>query len=185
MKSAILVNGVPASGKSTVARALSQRLGLPLLTLDTVKEPLFTHIGMGDREHNRMLGRASYEIIFSVLGEWPDGSAAVIDAWFGFQPRAVLDAHLERAGVGQTAEVWCQTTGAELARRYGERLAHRSPGHPGAEYIPELVALNEQAQPIGCGPCMPVDTSAATPIETLVSWLATVLPDAPLRSARA
>ena len=49
MKRAILVNGVPASGKSTVARAVTDRFGWPLLALDTIKEPFFDEIGAVDR----------------------------------------------------------------------------------------------------------------------------------------
>ena len=175
MRRPVLVNGVPASGKSTVARGLADRLGAPLMTLDTVKEPLFTHLGTGDREHNRTLGRASYAVIFAALGDWPDPSLAVIDAWFGFQPPAVLDRHLATAGVERTAEVWCHAPGDVLARRYGERLGSRSAGHPGADYIPELVALNERAAPTGRGPCFAVDTTAPIPFDPLLAWLAGVL----------
>ena len=59
MKRAVLVNGVTASGKSTVARALSQAKGWPLLTLDTIKEAIFEHLGTGDRDYNRLLGKAA------------------------------------------------------------------------------------------------------------------------------
>jgi predicted kinase len=50
MKRAVLVNGVPASGKSTVARGISVRTGWLLLILDRVKEPFFDELGIGDRE---------------------------------------------------------------------------------------------------------------------------------------
>ena len=74
MKRVALVNGVPASGKSTLARALAASTGWPVLALDTVKEALFDHLGAGDREHNRMLGRASYQAIFAAIGDFPDGA---------------------------------------------------------------------------------------------------------------
>ena len=38
-KTVVLVNGVPASGKSTIARLLSEHFTLPLLTIDGIKEP--------------------------------------------------------------------------------------------------------------------------------------------------
>ncbi len=53
MKRVILVNGLPASGKTAVSRAITARHGWPLLTLDSVKEPFFDEIGVGDRERNR------------------------------------------------------------------------------------------------------------------------------------
>ena len=42
---AIFVCGVPASGKTSFARALARRLGWTLLDLDTVTNPLFEYIG--------------------------------------------------------------------------------------------------------------------------------------------
>ncbi len=175
MKSAILVNGVPASGKSTVAHAIASRFGIPLMTLDTVKEPLFAHIGVGDREHNRRLGQASYEIIFATIGEWPDSMTVVIDAWFGFQAPEVLERHLVTAGIGRTAELWCHAPGPVLAERYAARSATRSEGHPGPDYIPELIALNARATPTGRGPCLAVDTTQDLPLDATASWLTEVL----------
>lgn len=170
MKTAVLVNGVPASGKSTVARAIAARLGAPLMTLDTVKDPLFTHFGTGDREHNRRLGRASYEIIFAAIADWPDPACVVIDAWFGFQPPDILERHLATAGIHRTAEVWCHAPGPVLAERYKARIATRSSGHPGAAYVTELVALSRRAAPIGRGPCFDLDTTKPLPIDDVMRW---------------
>ncbi len=97
MKRVVLVNGVPASGKSTVARAISRAGNWPLLTLDTIKEALFAHLGTGDRDYNRLLGRASYQAMFDLTADFPDGATVVMDAWFGFQPADVLDG-LHRQG---------------------------------------------------------------------------------------
>ena len=98
-RSAILVNGVPASGKSTVSRRIAAELTLPLFALDTVKEALFAELGTGDRLHNRRFGRASYGAIWAVVGEFPETATVVVDAWFGFQPLSLLQDHLARAGV--------------------------------------------------------------------------------------
>jgi len=73
MRRAVLVNGVPASGKSTVARLISSRRNWPLLGLDVIKEPFFAHLGVGDREYNRKLGRASYQATFDLIEGFPVG----------------------------------------------------------------------------------------------------------------
>ncbi|PPE77776.1 transcriptional regulator, partial [Kaistia algarum] len=96
---AILVNGVPASGKSGVARALAAHTGWPILGLDTVKNPFLELIENVDRPFNRVLGRASYKAIFSIIGEAPAGSTFIVDAWFGFQPPELLEEHLAMAKV--------------------------------------------------------------------------------------
>ena len=88
-----------------MARAISHNTGWPLLTLDTIKEAFFAHLGTGDREYNRELGKASYRAIFALTADFPDGATVVVDAWFGFQPFDVLQDHLVRAGITQVAEI--------------------------------------------------------------------------------
>jgi predicted kinase len=175
MKKAVLVNGVPASGKSSVARALADARGWPILALDTIKEPFFDHLGVGDREFNRKLGRASYQAMWSIVQDAPEGMTFIADAWFGFQPREVLEAHLARAGVGVTAEVWCHAPPAVLVDRYRARLHLRHTGHPGEAFLPELVALAQRAEPLRRGPIFDVDTTCALDRERLLVWVDDVL----------
>jgi glucokinase len=171
VKRAILVNGLPASGKSTVARAISHTRDWPLLTLDTVKEAFFAHLGTGDREYNRQLGKASYRAIFALAGDFPDGATVVVDAWFGFQPLDVLQDHLARAGINQAAEIWCHAPGEVLGERYRARIEQRHSGHLGASYIPELVELAKRAQPLGKFPLFEVDTTRPLDMAALAAWL--------------
>lgn len=42
----ILVAGVPAAGKGRMAQELSQRLGLPWLSKDAIKEKLYDTVGL-------------------------------------------------------------------------------------------------------------------------------------------
>ncbi|MBZ9741610.1 MULTISPECIES: ROK family protein [unclassified Mesorhizobium] len=168
---AVLVNGIPASGKSTVSRGIADRMGWPLLALDTVKNPFLEVLGGGDREFNRTLGRASYQAIWSLVGDAPAGSTFIVDAWFGFQPQQVLEDHLRKAGVEHTVEIWCHAPGEVLAERYGGRLGQRLPGHPGAAYIPELIELAKRAEPLRRGPLFDVDTTRPTDFDAITAWL--------------
>jgi glucokinase len=176
MKRALLVNGVPASGKSTVARAVSQARGWPLLTLDTIKEAFFDHLGTGDRDFNRQLGKASYQAIFAAIAEFPAGTTTVVDAWFGFQPHAVLQNHLACAGITQTAEIWCHAPPEIVGERYRARLAHRHAGHLGESYVPELVKLAGSARPLGRYPLLEIETTRPLDVPALQKWLAAVFP---------
>lgn len=172
MKHLCLVNGVPASGKSTVARAISQVMGWPLLTLDTVKEAFFVYLGTGDRDYNRLLGKASYQAMFSLVGDWPQDSKVVIDAWFGFQPFDVLQQHLERAGNCRVMEIWCHAPPAVIGERYRSRLQQRHTGHLGADYVPELITLAAAAKPLGQWPLHRVDTTQPLDLDAMRAWLA-------------
>jgi glucokinase len=170
MKAVILVNGVPASGKSTLARALGVASGWPLLALDTVKEALFAELGVGDRLYNRTMGRASYRAIFGAIGDFPPSSTTIVDAWFGFQPRELLDEHLARAGVDRAIELWCAAPPETIGARYAARAGNRSAGHLGASYVPELIELAGRAAPLGGFPLMRVDATQPFEGERILAW---------------
>ena len=169
MHPVILVNGVPASGKSVVAAILARRLSLPVLSLDTVKEALFDHLGIGDRDHSRLLGKASYQAIFSTIAGFPAGLGAIVDAWHGFQPLEVLKGHLRRAEAGPVLEVWCHAPPGVVAERYRARADLRHRGHPPASYAEELAALAARATPLGLAPTVEVATDREIDEEALVS----------------
>jgi glucokinase len=171
MKRAVFVNGIPASGKSTVARVISHEMSWPLLTLDTIKEAFFAHLGTGDRDYNRLLGKASYQAIFAVVKDFPPDATVVIDAWFGFQPTDVLQGHIAASEIGQAVEIWCHAPGPVLGERYRARLSKRSTGHLGESYIPELIALAATAKPLGTFPLLAVDTTQALDKVSLIAWL--------------
>ena len=173
MKGAVLVNGVPASGKSTVARNISAATGWPMLALDTVKDALFAEIGRGDREHSRTLGRASYRALFALIGDFPTDAKVIVDAWFGFQPPDILAAHIARAGLRRVAEIWCHAPPETIGARYAARVGERDSGHLGLNYVPELIALAQRAAPLGGFPLRRVDTTQPTP--DLRAWIEAAL----------
>jgi glucokinase len=170
-KRVVLVNGVPASGKSSLAKLLSQRTGWPVISLDGIKNPFLEHIGGVDREFNRTLGKASYQAIWSLIREAPPGSTFIVDAWFGFQPKTLLEAYIEKAGVDRVAELWCKVPGTVAGERYASRLKDRLPGHPGAEYVSELVVLADQAEPMGCSPVMMLDQTKEPDMDEVMGWI--------------
>lgn len=176
MKCAVLVNGIPASGKSTVARAISDELKWPLLTLDTIKEAIFAHLGTGDRDYNRQLGKASYQAIFALIKDFPNGTNVVIDAWFGFQPVDILQSHIAMAGIDRSVEIWCHAPGLILGERYRARLGERHSGHLGEAYVPELIALAETAKPLGGHPVLNIDTTQAFDAVMVSNWVQKNLP---------
>ncbi|WP_245771051.1 AAA family ATPase [Actinacidiphila guanduensis] len=47
MSAFVVVSGLPASGKSTLARGLAGRLGLPLIEKDAILESLYNSLGIG------------------------------------------------------------------------------------------------------------------------------------------
>ena len=67
--SCILVCGVPASGKSYMARQLSDILGIPMFSKDDIKERLFDTVGFRSREEKVALGVGAMEIMYYAAGQ--------------------------------------------------------------------------------------------------------------------
>lgn len=60
----ILVTGIPASGKSTLAQFIADELKLPLFSKDKIKEILFDTVGFRSREEKVALGTAAMDIMY-------------------------------------------------------------------------------------------------------------------------
>lgn len=170
-KRVILLNGIPASGKSSLAVELSANTGWLALSVDGIKNPFLQRLEGVDRAFNRKLGQASYQVIWSIIGSAPAGSTFIVDAWFGFQPKELLADYLAQAGISKALEIWCQVSPETAAARYEARLGERLPGHLGAEYIPELKVLAEKAQPMALGPVYYCDRENPADINDIRRWI--------------
>lgn len=60
----ILVTGIPASGKSTIAEIISKHFSIPLISKDTIKEIMFDEVGFNSRDEKVKLGNASMNIMY-------------------------------------------------------------------------------------------------------------------------
>lgn len=170
-KTVILVNGIPASGKSSLAKMISEHFSLPYLILDQFKEPFMDIYPKLSRDQNRQLGRAAYQALWKTVALSPLGCVYVIDAWFGFQPKEMLVDYLQEAQVTRVLEIWNQISGTLACERYQKRIAQRPAGHPGEEYLPELNALAEKARPMAIGPVFSFQQGSNCGYGPLLLWL--------------
>lgn len=65
----ILVTGIPAAGKSTMAAFLAEHFGLPVISKDKIKEFMYDDIGFCSREEKAKLGIASMNIMYYMAAE--------------------------------------------------------------------------------------------------------------------
>ncbi len=74
----IILAGMPATGKSTVAAALSKTLGYPILEKDQIKEGLFDTLGFENYSQKRALDHAANEALLRVLKAMLQAGTSVI-----------------------------------------------------------------------------------------------------------
>jgi len=159
LRAFVLVGGWPASGKTTLARALATELRTTYLSKDDVKEALMDALGAPSTvEESRRLGAAAVAAVLSVARDCP---GAVIDStWFPYAEP------LARRLPGPVVEVRCRVA-PELARqRFHARVRD-------ARHLDHLRTEDElwgaEVSALGLGPLLGVDTSSPVDVPALAA----------------
>jgi hypothetical protein len=112
----------------------------PLLARDSLKEVLMDVVGAPDRARSSELGRASFALLYDIVGRLLDASVgAVIESNFQRgRSEPELEPLVSRA---DAVLLHCETSRAEIERRYVARHAggERHPGHHDLDALPELL----------------------------------------------
>ena len=158
----MVVSGAPGAGKSTLAGPLAERLGLPLIGKDHIKETLHDHLPEGpDRMvWSKHLGAASMELIWTLASHAP---AAVLES--NFYPKSEYQ-RSKLAGLGAPlVEVYCRCSPQLAAERYAARHVGRHRTHISGEITAEQLA--DFDRPIALGPVIEVDTAEPVDVEAI------------------
>ncbi|HET6550656.1 MAG TPA: AAA family ATPase [Solirubrobacter sp.] len=136
----LIVSGAPATGKSTLARILATRLGLPYFGKDELKEAIADKVGPpADVAASQRLGHAAYKVLFLM-------SARVLEAGSGL----VVESNFRRGrsepelrplvALADARLVHCSAHAEAVRRRYDERhrRGERHPAHLDADRAGDL-----------------------------------------------
>jgi predicted kinase len=127
----VIVTGLPASGKTTLAMQLATRYGVPLLAKDLIKEPLLDTLGASDATESRRLSDASFRIAAAVAAEIVRaGASCILEGNFRAGEHESLVAPLLR-DARSFAQVLCRIDEDQRLARLRVRRTDRArhPGH--------------------------------------------------------
>src|SRR5438552_6470048 len=75
----VVVSGAPGTGRSTLAGIIADRLQLPLLSVDVIKEALGDALGLGDESWSDRVGDAAADFVFRLAASFP---SAFAEGWW-------------------------------------------------------------------------------------------------------
>jgi predicted kinase len=166
----LILTGIPASGKSTIGRALSNALGLEMWDKDDILEHLFNEKGIGDLHWRSVLSRAADEILMNHVCQ-SDGSVVV--SWWR-HPASSLASGTPIEWLselrGSLIEVNCVCDPVVAAERFKSRTRHSGHQDQSRAYEELLTTFQQQAAlgPLGIGRLITVNTEGEVKIEDLL-----------------
>jgi predicted kinase len=161
---AIVVNGLPGVGKSTLAAALSDELNIPAISRDAIKEALADFVDVP--LPTSRVGAIASDTLWALAG-LIEGPVIVESFWFSGRDEAFFEQGLSTAGIVQGVEIWCEAPVGIVRKRFRTRPRH--PVHNDLERQLDWEQFALRARPISTLPVIRVNTSA--PVD--IPWLAT------------
>jgi predicted kinase len=135
----IIVNGLPGTGKTTLAKRLATDISLPVFSRDGLYETLYDALeGQGYTDPSSV-APAMYTLLYYIAGTiLAAGQSLIIEGFFGRpQLRTAEFLQLQRTADFEPLQILCKADGKLLVERFHARLesGERHTGHQDIEWI--------------------------------------------------
>jgi tRNA uridine 5-carbamoylmethylation protein Kti12 len=164
---AVIVSGLPGSGKTTMAFPLCVEIDAALLSKDTIHETLFDALSITDRQSSLRIGKASVDVMYALAAHSP---YTVMDNFWRYDEAKL---QLPRLGLS-LIQVHCACPPLLAMDRYRTRAPSRHRAHfeETVVYDSREVWFTEPNQPLEIpGPILSVDTTRSVDIPAVARWV--------------
>ncbi len=153
----VIVNGLPGTGKTTLARRLATDAGIPVISRDRLYETLYDALECSANAVPPLLGSASFALLYHMAeAVLAAGQPAIIEGFFGRQDlrRAEL-LRLQQLHDFEPLELLCRADGRVLLERFLARMrsGERHGGHQDRKWLEhnEARLLSGRLAPLAIG----------------------------------
>ncbi|MGF3054866.1 AAA family ATPase [Microbacterium sp. YY-03] len=158
----IVLNGMPGSGKTTLASPLAALLGVPLVSKDAIKEALGDAVDA--QLPTRAVGALASDALWRIVGML-NGAVLVDSFWLAGRDEEWFRRGWESAGSPAGLEVWCEAPRQIMRERYLTRPRHGV--HDDQGRVDEWEAWAAKARPMTGLPMLCMDTSGPADVTDL------------------
>lgn len=140
----IIVNGLPGTGKTTLARRLAADVQLPVFTRDGLYETLYDALDCSSNGLPPLIGHASFTLLYYVVGSLLlAGKSLIVEQFFGRpELRSAEFRSLQQIHDFEPLQILCRADGAVLLERILARhVRERHRGHQDIEWIEQNKAM--------------------------------------------
>ena len=145
----LIVNGLPGTGKTTLAKRLAADTALPVFSRDGIYETLYDALECDSQGLPPLLGSAAYALLYSVAGSvLAAGQPAIIEGFFGRPALRTAELlHMRQMCDFSPFQIMCKADGRILLERFLARAgtAGRHSSHQDMRWI----AQNEELILVG------------------------------------
>lgn len=161
---AVLVNGLPGAGKTTLAANLHDTLGMPVIAKDAIKEALAEAVDV--KLPTQRLGALASDVMWSIVHELAE-PVIVESFWLTGRDDAYFWTGLEVAGIRRGVEIWCHAPLDVMRSRFRTRPRHFA--HRDADRYVDWERFAKAARPISGFPVISCDTGKAVDLKGLAT----------------
>lgn len=128
----IIITGTSATGKTVLSKNISNKLKLPIINKDEIKEFLFDNLGIKDEEWAVKLGMTSFELTYLFVEKLcQTGNTFIAEGNFENKYATKIFSHIKSKYNYRVLQIYCHAKVEVLYERYIKRdnSGERHPGH--------------------------------------------------------